>query len=56
MRTWPKNWEPIGESSIGVLTPYADQVIKIRTELRKRKLYKITVERVLNVQGMCSLI
>lgn len=49
---WPKSeWGPVGESSIGVVTPYADQMVRIRAELRKRKLYKISVERVLNVQG-----
>ncbi|MPC09692.1 putative helicase with zinc finger domain [Portunus trituberculatus] len=49
---WPKSeWGPVGENSIGVVTPYADQMVRIRAELRKRKLYKISVERVLNVQG-----
>ncbi|XP_063608279.1 probable helicase with zinc finger domain isoform X2 [Penaeus indicus] len=49
---WPKKeWGPLGENSIGVVTPYADQMVRIRAELRKRKLYKINVERVLNVQG-----
>ncbi|XP_042232621.1 probable helicase with zinc finger domain isoform X2 [Homarus americanus] len=49
---WPKReWGPVGETSIGVVTPYADQMVRIRAELRKRKLYKINVERVLNVQG-----
>lgn len=49
---WPKSeWGPVGENSIGVVTPYADQMVRIRAELRKRKLYKINVERVLNVQG-----
>ncbi|XP_045616313.1 probable helicase with zinc finger domain isoform X2 [Procambarus clarkii] len=49
---WPKReWGPVGEGSIGVVTPYADQMVRIRAELRKRKLYKINVERVLNVQG-----
>lgn len=53
---WPKKeWGPLGENSIGVVTPYADQMVRIRAELRKRKLYKINVERVLNVQGECSL-
>ncbi|KAK4291927.1 hypothetical protein Pmani_035272 [Petrolisthes manimaculis] len=49
---WPRSeWGPVGEGSIGVVTPYADQMVRIRAELRKRKLYKINVERVLNVQG-----
>lgn len=49
---WPRSeWGPVGEGSIGVVTPYADQMVRIRAELRKRKLYKISVERVLNVQG-----
>ena len=42
--------------SIGVVTPYIDQVVKIRAELRKRKRYKISVERVLNVQGKNNFI
>ncbi|KAF2894879.1 hypothetical protein ILUMI_11296, partial [Ignelater luminosus] len=33
------------------MTPYADQVFRIRTELRKRRMGSISVERVLNVQG-----
>ena len=28
------------------------QVIQIRAELRKRKMFKVSVERVVNVQGM----
>ena len=35
---------------VGVVTPYQDQVMRIRAELRKRKLQNISVERVLNVQ------
>ena len=48
---WPEDWGPIKENSIGVLTPYADQVVRIRAVLRKKKLFKVSVERVLNVQG-----
>ncbi|KAG7202166.1 hypothetical protein KM043_015848 [Ampulex compressa] len=49
---WPVHrWGPYGEGSIGVLTYYAEQVQRIRTELRKRKLFDVSVERVLNVQG-----
>uniref|UniRef100_A0A1B6C994 DNA2/NAM7 helicase-like C-terminal domain-containing protein n=1 Tax=Clastoptera arizonana TaxID=38151 RepID=A0A1B6C994_9HEMI len=33
------------------MTPYADQVFRIRSELRKRRMGGISVERVLNVQG-----
>jgi superfamily I DNA and/or RNA helicase len=50
-RTWPKNWGHRDENSIGVVTPYYDQVQRIRSELRKRKMFGISVERVLNVQG-----
>ena len=35
----------------GIVTPYYDQVQRIRSELRKRKLFGVSVERVLNVQG-----
>lgn len=45
---WPESW---GETSIGIVTPYADQVFRIRSELRKRRLGNVSVERVLNVQG-----
>ncbi|XP_060071826.1 probable helicase with zinc finger domain [Ylistrum balloti] len=52
VRYWPSSeWGELGEGSIGVLTPYTDQVFHIRSELRKRKMYNIKVERVFNVQG-----
>ncbi|XP_015589991.1 probable helicase with zinc finger domain isoform X2 [Cephus cinctus] len=48
---WPvEQWGPYGEGSIGVLAHYAEQVLRIRNELRKRKLSDVSVERVLNVQ------
>ncbi|KAJ8675755.1 hypothetical protein QAD02_011541, partial [Eretmocerus hayati] len=51
-RSWPtEQWGPYGEGSIGVLAHYAEQVLRIRSELRKRKLFNVSVERVLNVQG-----
>lgn len=37
--------------STGIMSPYSDQVFRIRSELRKRRLSGISVERVLNVQG-----
>ena len=51
-RTWPKkDWGERDENSIGIVTPYYDQVQRIRSELRKRRLFGVSVERVLNVQG-----
>ncbi|XP_003424340.1 probable helicase with zinc finger domain [Nasonia vitripennis] len=51
-RHWPtEQWGPYGEGSIGVLAHYAEQVLRIRSELRKRRLFNVSVERVLNVQG-----
>ncbi|KAG8234114.1 hypothetical protein J437_LFUL010961 [Ladona fulva] len=50
-RRWPTTWGHLDEHSIGIMTPYADQVFRIRSELRKRRLGGISVERVLNVQG-----
>ncbi|KAF5278870.1 hypothetical protein FQR65_LT03559 [Abscondita terminalis] len=50
-RQWPKCWGDFDEHSIGIMTPYSDQVFRIRSELRKRRLGSISVERVLNVQG-----
>lgn len=51
-RTWPvDDWGAFDEDSIGVLAHYAEQVVRIRNELRKRRLFKVSVERVLNVQG-----
>jgi len=50
-RNWPKAWGRKEDCEIGVVTPYHDQVMRIRSELRKKKLYNISVERVLNVQG-----
>ncbi|QQP40187.1 Uncharacterized protein FKW44_014159 [Caligus rogercresseyi] len=49
--TWPKSWGRRDETSIGIVTPYYDQVQRIRSELRKRNLFGVSVERVLNVQG-----
>jgi len=50
-KSWPKGWGVRNDTSIGVVTPYYDQVQRIRSELRKRKLFGVSVERVLNVQG-----
>lgn len=50
-KNWPSNWGDQDETSIGVVTPYYDQVVRIRAELRKKKLHGVSVERVLNVQG-----
>ncbi|XP_075224399.1 helicase with zinc finger isoform X2 [Lycorma delicatula] len=50
-KRWPGSWGKLDEHSIGIMTPYADQVFRIRSELRKRRMGGISVERVLNVQG-----
>lgn len=50
-KKWPTSWGKITDQSIGIMTPYADQVFRIRSELRKRRMGGISVERVLNVQG-----
>uniref|UniRef100_A0A4W3KKL8 Probable helicase with zinc finger domain n=1 Tax=Callorhinchus milii TaxID=7868 RepID=A0A4W3KKL8_CALMI len=50
-KKWPVAWGKLDEGSIGVVTPYADQVFRIRSELRKKRLSEVSVERVLNVQG-----
>jgi hypothetical protein len=50
-RKWPASWGKFNDQSIGIMTPYADQVFRIRSELRKKRLAGISVERVLNVQG-----
>ncbi|XP_014678859.1 PREDICTED: probable helicase with zinc finger domain [Priapulus caudatus] len=50
-KNWPKSWGRQDENSIGVVTPYADQVYRIRAELRKHRMFGVCVERVLNVQG-----
>lgn len=52
-RKWPVAWGKLDDGSIGVVTPYADQVFRIRAELRKKRLSDVNVERVLNVQGKC---
>lgn len=54
VKSWPKVWGDVDESSIGVVSPYSDQVQRIRSELRKRKLVNVSVERVLNIQGQCD--
>lgn len=50
-RKWPASWGKFNDVSIGIMTPYADQVFRIRSELRKKRMAGISVERVLNVQG-----
>ncbi|XP_076330280.1 helicase with zinc finger isoform X2 [Tachypleus tridentatus] len=50
-KTWPKEWGERTENGIGIVSPYYDQVIRIRSELRKYKMHGISVENVLNVQG-----
>lgn len=50
-KKWPVAWGKLDESSIGVVSPYADQVFRIRAELRKKRMPEVSVERVLNVQG-----
>ena len=50
-RSWPKVWGRKEVAEVGVVTPYYDQVMRIRTELRRKKIHNISVERVLNVQG-----
>lgn len=50
-KKWPTVWGKFNELSIGIVTPYSDQVFRIRSELRKRRMPGISVERVLNVQG-----
>lgn len=51
VKKWPEEWGELNGNSISVVSPYMDQVIRIRGELRKRKIYNVSVERVLNVQG-----
>ncbi|XP_030840583.1 probable helicase with zinc finger domain isoform X3 [Strongylocentrotus purpuratus] len=50
-KMWPEEWGTCDENSIGVVAHYSDQVFRIRHELRKRKLFSVSVERVMNVQG-----
>ena len=53
-KKWPEEWGDIGNNGVSVVAPYQDQVIRIRSELRKKKIHNISVERVLNVQGKGS--
>ncbi|KAL1517728.1 hypothetical protein ABEB36_001459 [Hypothenemus hampei] len=48
---WPAEWGDFNEHSVGVFTPYADQVFRIRSLLRQRYIDNVCVERVNNVQG-----
>lgn len=50
-QSWPIEWGEFNDQSVGIMTPYADQVFRIRCELRRKSLGGISVERVLNVQG-----
>ncbi|XP_072415240.1 probable helicase with zinc finger domain isoform X1 [Chiloscyllium punctatum] len=49
-KRWPVAWGKLDENSIGVVTPYANQVMRIRAEMQKKKLNDVTVEQVLNIQ------
>lgn len=50
---WPvEHWGRFDENSIGIVSPYSDQVSRIRVHLRNQKLFGINVERVFNVQGI----
>lgn len=48
---WSMTWGPSDPSTIAVVTPYYDQVQCIRAELRNRRLARVRVETVANVQG-----
>lgn len=49
---WPsEEWGEFNDRSIGVVTPYMDQVFRIRLELRKKRINEVCVERVQNIQG-----
>uniref|UniRef100_A0A3P8W3K7 Probable helicase with zinc finger domain n=1 Tax=Cynoglossus semilaevis TaxID=244447 RepID=A0A3P8W3K7_CYNSE len=50
-KKWPVAWGKLDEGSIGVVSPYADQVFRIRAELRKKRMHEVSVEGVLDVQG-----
>ncbi|XP_035692652.1 uncharacterized protein LOC118427123 [Branchiostoma floridae] len=53
--SWPEEeWgekNTISMAQIGVVTPYQDQVNRIRLALRRKRLGRVTVETVTNVQG-----
>ncbi|XP_037094135.1 probable helicase with zinc finger domain [Pollicipes pollicipes] len=48
---WPAEWGERADDTICVVSAYAEQVQKIRSELRSRRLSTVTVEHLLNVQG-----
>uniref|UniRef100_UPI00398E5CD4 probable helicase with zinc finger domain isoform X3 n=1 Tax=Pristiophorus japonicus TaxID=55135 RepID=UPI00398E5CD4 len=50
-KRWPVAWGKLDENSIGVVTPYANQAMRIRAEMQKKKLNDVTVEQVLNMQN-----
>ncbi|CAG5131356.1 unnamed protein product [Candidula unifasciata] len=50
-KKWPEAWGAFDNNGISIVAPYSDQVARIRAELRKRKLFGVNVERVLNIQG-----
>lgn len=51
-KCWPSEWGELSDQSIGIMTPYADQVFQIRCALRRKNLGGVSVESVLNVQGL----
>ena len=55
---WPhREWGERRAEHIAVVTPYFDQVNRIRQALRKRRrdLRSVIVERIMNMQGACVI-
>ncbi|ESO89022.1 hypothetical protein LOTGIDRAFT_154096 [Lottia gigantea] len=50
-KNWPRTWGEICLESIQVVAPYAQQVNLIRSKLRDRRLGRVSVERIYNIQG-----
>ncbi|CAH1794927.1 unnamed protein product, partial [Owenia fusiformis] len=50
---WPEAWGERQPSLIGIVTPYTEQVLKIRASLRARSnaLGRVVVQRMNNIQG-----
>ncbi|KAJ8413545.1 hypothetical protein AAFF_G00080520 [Aldrovandia affinis] len=50
-KKWPVSWGKLEEGSVGVLTPYPGQALRLRAELQRRGLHCATVQTLITPPG-----